>query len=338
MLTELYVIVEGTTQYYYSKAGRNTGGINVNLTSGFLTAIQAFTKEARQSDIEYFASQEEYFLFTQLEKSNKLLIGVYEKGSNRETADNILHQVKNIIESSHLMDEKYRYREDLIKNQLISDKIDTIIRRMFEDDYPTLLADTIFNSHSSLSLIRIMNIETDIIFWEKARPKPLLKKKQIEEMNLLIATADKLGEKLKQPKFELLHIEVNNAQIGLLRNNNILAMTFASGIMSNEEFMLATFGLFDITSPHYLSYNRDSIVGSIELDNDGSIINRDGDLKTPMIEIFISSLLNAMERFTGTFIRKSFHSASLYYPSTENVWIKIKKTEKDGALIEILGN
>lgn len=312
MLLEVYVIVRGINLYHYSQVDDPDEDIKSNLTSGLLTAIQAFTQEARKSEIEYFASADEYFLFTNLGSSEKMLICVYEKDSDRKMANLMMKQVQDIILQSPIMELASENIVDDKVSEEVNRKINTAIETVFMSNYPVDLAESIFNE-SNCSYLRIINMEQDEIIFEKARPRPLLKQKQIDELKLMNSSLQKLSEKLEEREYEYITMATDGALFGIIKNHSLFGMSYSSGIVDEKDFHRQTLRIFDFSTNKYSK--EKSLIFEMELDQNGDMLAHNGDLPSPMIEIFISSVINSIERYISSFIRKKFSQVEIHFSS-----------------------
>lgn len=316
MLKEIYVVSDGKNLYYYSPIGLKRDYMETNLTTGLLSAVQHFMQEARKSDVDYFSSVDEIFVYTSLNDGN-MLIGVFDGHVDRSLARALLQQAKIIIMGSHILKEENLNKVNEMKNNEIDLCIDQILERVLHDSIPVETADKVYTSLSTLTFLRILNRKNNNIIYENARPKPILAKQKREDLKLVISTVDKLSERFGLGEFTFLLIELEGSFVGILRVNNLIALGFASGIVTTKEFSDHLFELFSMGtySNFIIQFMELPSKKKLELDNANEIVEQIGFEKLPMVEIFTSSVLNSLESLIKPFIRKSYQKISIFYSS-----------------------
>lgn len=328
MLREVYIIANGLNLFHYSSDLNDDNVVKSNLTSGFLSALQSFSLQARESAIEFFSSKDEYFLFTPLGISEMMLVCVFDKATQREIADSLLKQIRVILLNSYIAQPDFSNTIYVDKNRIIFDEIRELTQNPFDSQYLVSIAGKIFDKENSISSMRVINLQSNEIYYENARPKPLLKEIQISELNLLLAAIGKLCERFEYPNFEFVTINCQSSIFALFRKIDTLVVMFSSGMVNLDQIKQNVLQIFEnkTSKEFFAGYNENQIAESaVNLNSSGEIISQRGQIPFPMIEIFLSTAINALDRFVSSYIRKNFKDVTIYFPNESKSSIEIMK-------------
>lgn len=331
LLREVFIIANGLNLFHYSSDNQDDNIVKSNLTSGFLSALQSFSLQARDSAIEFFSSQDEYFLFTPLGVREMMLVCVFDRATNREFADSLIKQIHSIMLESYIAGPDFSNTIYVEKNDEIFEQIKKLTENPFDKEFLTSTAMKLFDGKKSISSLRIINMQNNEIYYENARPKPLLKETQISEFNLLLAALDKLCERLNYPRFELLSINCPGSIFIIYRKVETMIIMFSSGMVGLDELSNAILEIFE--SKTIKDYTRDyklnTIANSlINLDSSGDVKSIRGEIPFQMVEIFISTVINGLDRFVSSYVRKNFNEVRICFPTANKSSVEIIKTQE----------
>ena len=328
LLKEIYITANGLNLFTYPQNLVEDKFVKSNLTSGFLSAIQAFSMEARESEIEYFESRDEYFLFTPLKTKNRMLICVFDKNDQRDLADNLLKKVLGLMLDSHLILEDYDNVIDNTRNKELCDNIDKLLEDAKNQSDPAKYAQGVFNGETAISSLRVLDLINKQTLFEDARPKPFLKTNQINEIYLTLDAFDKISERSKLPIFDFLSIYCQGAFFVIFRTKSNLSMITATGIANPETIQQKVLDLYNygnlksFKAVYQQNINNPSY--SISLNNDGEIISEEGTSPAPLMDVFLLTTLNALSRLVSSFVRKNYDRVEIFIPSKNRTTITME--------------
>ena len=103
MLKEVFVIEDGINVFHYNTSDDTLSHTDPVRTSGFLSALQSFTRETRSGSINSYSSDSENVIFKKIENTNKQLVAIFSKNTDDKMAEALVNQIDIILSRSNIM-------------------------------------------------------------------------------------------------------------------------------------------------------------------------------------------------------------------------------------------
>lgn len=167
VLKEIFVIEDGINIFHYVRGDDDTRILtDPVLTSGFLSALQSFTREARSGSINSYSSDSENVIFKKIENTNKQLIAIFSKNTDDQMAEALINQIDKILSRSKIMFEVNVDVSNTKEGKKIISKIEKLIQQPTTQKTQIELATKLFDN-SKVDFIAIYDFK---------KQKSLLKK------------------------------------------------------------------------------------------------------------------------------------------------------------------
>jgi hypothetical protein len=323
LFKEVYIINQGLNVFYYTYLANDNQDVDSVLASGFLSAIESFSKETRESSVESFASENELFLFDHLEESFQL-ISVFDKYANLNAAKSIMQQIKNLVNiynvpqkfsaTHNVNDEEYQNLFDQLDElRLSTSSVETIAE----------LAEDYFINNSSLNLIAVYSLENKKINYQGARPSALFKPTLLQDFDLINTTVDKIAQKFETETYDIITIKSKNYCLSITKVLNSIIVVYGPESLGEEVINGSGLKIMNsISFDHFLKYYPSSFRSCWEISEIGNLKVISGETPISMAEIFFSSYLNAISQLYKKITSQNIEKSTIYL--TQNDPIKLE--------------
>ncbi|MHA1906584.1 MAG: hypothetical protein ACW98Y_04765 [Candidatus Thorarchaeota archaeon] len=337
MLKEVFVIEEGILQYHFNADKGTDDSDDAVLSSGLLTAIRDFSQHARSDVLDSFSTETEYFLFTAVPSSRRIIVGVFDRRTPMQVARDFLLRMIEVVEAAHLPSGTGEMPSSEKKLE-IRQKIERIATQLFGRDALAQYIEEILEGRNDIPLAFLVDFYDKTLLAHFARPRPLFKEQQVQEFLLLHSTLltslPKLGI---EGEYESFLIESQDYVVSGCRGGRLLSV--ASGAMKTpaENVESASYQMcYDLQaeSPDYDSEVAQTISKGRIL-SDGSEKHEDGQPLPPTSRIFVSTLVNNIDSFFGAINRRKFSRFEVRSGKDPSKALVLKRSDSETG-IEIL--
>lgn len=315
MLKEVFLIDSSVLQFHYSSNRATSDDDKAVLSSGFLSAIQDFSAHARADVLDSFSTENEYFLYLRIPETEEVLVGVFARRAPEAFAREAMEKIQQIFAEVQKPDINGMQLSPEIKEN-IRKKIDRVNIQLFSDEKLSTIVVELLEERGDIPLAFLVDSTTNSIITKFSRPRPLFKENQVREFLLVHSTLIKTLESLNiSVTYSFLTIESEDYAVVACNGGRLLSV--AGGAMRtpvDAVYDAATSICYaDAFDPSLNPPSSGKVVGTLTLQNDGSVVKKSGIEISPKAQIFLSSLVKNVDSTFKLMTRRPF---SRFYAKT----------------------
>ncbi|MHA2503134.1 MAG: hypothetical protein ACXAE3_09700 [Candidatus Kariarchaeaceae archaeon] len=196
MLQELFVLRDGQPLLYYSAEEQNDADFDrTMLSSGILSAMSAFSEEARDAQMDNFASDTELFQFSKSEKLDVIIVGAFPRETPPSLARVMVEYIQNKLEHVEILEMEGMYDLLRLEKMKFVREIPEFVAQIMLHDIEESYFDNIVKDCPGVNLGVLIALETKKQRWLLARPRPLFYDGMVQDLLLTDQFAGNLTRK-----------------------------------------------------------------------------------------------------------------------------------------------
>ncbi len=312
MVKEIFLISDGLPIFHHSRdQNLLEDSDKVLLSSGFLSALKNFSETERSEAIDSFSTEHEYFLFMRYQKSEKMLVGVFDKEIPQKIARKGLNKIHDLIVESGLFRNTMIVELGTSETNTLKEKISEIINQIFgiEGEYDRL--NELLTNRTDIPLAFLIMLNEKKVIAHFARPKPLFREQQVKEFFLLLSTIQTTLSRLQIPQtFTYFIVKSSDYTIASVLSGLNASVATGSPNTPEEDVLNVALQIVHYTSLESLigSYQSKQLVNHSTLTKDGNLENIAGIKLNPTLGVFLSTLSTRLSSFFKLLTRRDFES------------------------------
>ena len=315
MLKEIFLIDRSVLQFHYSSDRTTSDDDKAVLSSGFLSAIQDFSAHARADVLDSFSTENEYFLYQRIPKTDEVLVGVFARKAPEVFAREAMQKITHLFNEVPKPEIDGMQLDPEVKDE-IREKIDKVNVQLFSDEKLSAVVVELLEERGDIPLAFLIDSTTNSIITKFSRPRPLFKENQVREFLLVHSTLIKTLENLSiSEMYSFLTIESDDYAVVACNGGRLLSV--AGGAMRtpvDDVYNAATSICYAEAFDSTLSQPPTvKVIGSINLHEDGRVLEQTGTEIPQKAQIFISSLVKNVDSTFKLMTRRPF---SRFYVKT----------------------
>jgi hypothetical protein len=332
MLKEVFVIGSGLLYYHYAsrKAAADTN--QAILSSGLLGALKEFSETTRENAIEQFSMENEFFVFTSCCGTDKMLVGVFDRNVSQQLARDALSKIHALIAKTSIPHENVPdYNSP--DRRLLDKSISALASQFFGLEGQAPQTKDLLSKRTDIPLAFIVHSQKRKVISHFARPEPLFKDEHVQEFLLLQSTLIGALKQLELPEqYAYFTIRSREYSIGSCWSGQILSIASGTPQAPTAKVLDAALNLC-----HYQSVNslvptseQRMMVSKATLLGDGRLRHEEGKPYASGSEIFLLTLVKALDRFCKFVNRRAFDELELVTSGENTMRLSIRRAGSAG--------
>lgn len=338
MLKEVYVLDNGVNIFHYSN-DKNVDETHYILSSGFLGAIQSFTEETRSSKIDFFASQDEFFIFDHLGDSDKEIVCIFENSIRHTIGRMVMKHVMNVVLQSPIMEIRGGMIISEGENEQLTDNIEKIANSLISIEYQVENARQIFESSDEITLLLIYDYRRKTVHYQDNDSIDV----DDEELYLSLRSLQRYMMKLFKSiylgtNYRFIVIEGDREVVVISKHSTNLTVCYSRNPDDKEFVFKVPFEIMNFTNFEDYKINSERLDKASQwvFVNEQELIATQGQNPYIGTEDAISDGISAIERVLDVLGIEQYHNIT-FYPDDEHARIMkiIKRFTLDEVIVEI---
>ena len=308
MLKEIFLISQSVLQFHHSSEQSTSDDDKAVLSSGFLSAIQDFSTQARSDILDSFFTETEYFLYSRFPESDEVLVGVFDRKAPEKYAREAMQKIMEIFgEIPRPEIQGLQWSPD-VKSQ-IRERIDRINKQYFSNIQLSAVVVEALEQRTDIPLAFVIDSTSNSVIARFSRPKPLFREDQVREFLLVHSSLQRTLESLDiDESYSYLVIESDDYVVVACNGGRLLSVASGSMRVPVENVYNAATNIcyadsLAITSE--MAAQQDP-VGRLVLGENGRVLISSGKSLPMKAHIFISTLAKNVESMFRLITRRPF--------------------------------
>jgi hypothetical protein len=313
MLKEVFVIGSGLLYYHYASRKTAADPNQALLSSGLLSALKEFSETTREDAMKQFSMENEFFLFMRCGETDKMLVGVFDRDVSQQLAVDALSKINDLIAKTSIPHEDIPNYSNPDR-KLLDKRISTLALQLFGLEGQASFIEDMLGKRTDIPLAFLVHGATRKALGHFARPKALFKEEHVQEFLLLQSTLSRALKQLELPEqYTYFTIRSREYSIGSCWSGQILSIAFGTpqtptaGVLDAAVNMCHHQSVDSLVQPS----ERQVVISKATMQADGRLRHEEGKPYPSGSEIFLLTLINALDRFCKFLNRRAFDALEL---------------------------
>jgi hypothetical protein len=324
MIDEFFILKSSNLVYHYSNSKKAKDIDKAILSSGLLSALDTFTKQARSDRINFFQTEKEIFKFAAIPDSEYILVFVFKMEVFNENISNLIIQnIYDLVLNSEIIHSgsKLVDLEDGSSYQL-SSGIEYILTFKLVQQFSDKHLSEIINKEKNFEFCVIKENPKGDVKASFSKRIGYLSKSFLNNHDLIISVINKaLGNLELSKKYLIITFESQDQQF-LIFNMDSYSISLLSSEIKSSEYYLDFLKNFAFSSNlfNFARYKMANFEISTKYlrDSSGKIIFKEGIILPKKAKIFLGTLSNNISNFSKEVLSKSLQVFSIVYENKKN--------------------
>jgi len=329
MLREVYVMHNGVDIFHYSAGNVEDDDEQFMLTSGFFAALQSFSEEVRSSKINLFSSENELFLFDELEKEDTTLVIVCDNTIQQSVAREILRHVKITLDNSVLIDTPSHYRLEEKEERQLREEIHNVAQSLISVEFQVEAAKEIFSKRADIDQVLIYDYNDDKLHVNLVSDKinPVEKDQLLAIRSFQRNIIPFIKEFQVGTNFDFILIETFEYILLISKHSTIYTIVYA--LDPEEPAQIRDIPFRMMSRPGYTYYNalyeKMNHNTTFQIDRKQNIKIQDGSIVSLRSEKMIGTFLQYLNKLLSSFEIDSFQDIIIFPSLPAQGYIKFSR-------------
>ncbi|TXT56420.1 MAG: hypothetical protein BAJATHORv1_20009 [Candidatus Thorarchaeota archaeon] len=339
MLKEVYLIEDGMLIYHYNINAEDDDSDQAVLSSGLMSAIRDFSEQTRADALQSFSTESEFFQFIPCHRGQAVLVGVFERRTSEQLAQQMLTKVREVLKDAKMPETDGAVMKIEERNR-ISASIVKLANQFFGSEGVKEYIESILSERTDIPLAFVVDTEKKKAIAHFARPKPLFKAEQVQELLLAHSTILRALTKLEiMNTYDYVVMQSEDYATSICHSGKILGVTTGAIRVSLEDVIKvgAEICYLDEIDSFHDKIEKAQIERRAQLNKEGKISHIEGEEFPPIAPVFFSTVLNNIEGLFRTLTRRNFQTCLIVRWEKDLRGIRFRKyPEENFTEIEIL--
>ncbi len=339
MLKELFVIQVGNLIFHYSPEKSATFSDEAILSGGLLSAINSFIRDARSDIVDSFQTEHEYFLFSKLGKTDRVLIGVFERSDPEKIARMAIEKIHPLIAESKINKDLVVSTDDP-EIAVLEKKIRLMTTQLFGTEGESIYIEELLEGRGDIQIGILVDVVQKKEITHYARPTPLYKKEQSQKALLLYSNLLQVLSRLKLAK-SFSYFTISSKDYVVVGCLSGILYGIVTGVLQVPETQVLQVGAnmchHETINDLVNIYGAQQVKNKSILQANGSVIHQDGEMRLSTGGILLSTLNNNIGSLFKSLTRKKFSKFKAVTNEKEKIQLILNRKEfSDDFYLEII--
>ncbi|MFX0211793.1 MAG: hypothetical protein ACFFDT_37800 [Candidatus Hodarchaeota archaeon] len=329
MLKELFVIHVGNLIFHYSPEKSASFSDKAILSGGLLSAINSFIRDARSDIVDSFQTEHEYFLFSKLGKTDRVLIGVFERPDPVKIAKMVIDKIHPLITESKIIEDLVISTDDP-EIAMLEKKIELVTTQLFGTEGEGIYIKELLEERGDIQIGILADVVEKKEIAHFARPTPLYKKEQCQKALLLYSNLLQVLSRLKLAE-SFSYFSVSSKDYVVVGCLSGKLYGIVTGVLQVPETQVLQVGAnmchHETINDLVNLYGTEQIRNKSIFQTNGTIFHQDGEKLLSTSGILLSTLINNIGSLFKSLTRKNFSNFKVVISEKDKIQLKLNRKE-----------
>lgn len=314
VLKEVFLIKNDVKIFHYSEhPGKDE--THFILSSGFFSAIKSFTLEMRDSKIDFFASENEYFIFDRIEEHDTDIVCIFNNSIEQTVARIIMTGILEILGQAKVLSIPQGKNITGTEHKKLTKDIRHLANSVISPEYQSQAAKSIFDENKQIKFLGLYDVRKDKTYFSSQREVDVDEEMLSKTLIKLYRNINKmLGRLGFGNRFEIVQIESFNG-FGLIYNfRGVLIVCHTSDQVDGNDLYIIPFKILSISDPLSIEEKYGSLFNETRWIYDfvGNLVPIRGVVADNVDGEVINQSIQSLDSLNEVLQLESYHLVTIY--------------------------